>query len=84
MDGTAANFAELLDMVAKYDDAEYEDVVAKTINELKKESKDISFTAKTLDDLYAGPSVVVTIIVFAIFGIVLIGFIYMIAFSRKN
>ena len=39
--------------------------------------------AQTLDDLYSEPSKTVVIVVYCIFGAIVLGFIAMIAFSRK-
>ena len=56
----------------------YEDVVARTIEDEKLEVESL-----TLDDLYSEPSLVVTIVVYCIFGAIVLGFIAMIVFSRK-
>ncbi len=56
----------------------YEDVVARTIEDEKLEVESL-----TLDDLYSEPSPVVTIVVYCIFGAIVLGFIAMIVFSRK-
>lgn len=85
MDGTIVDFEEMLEMANKYTsgEKEYKDIVSETANELKKENKDIKFKAIKLEDLYKD-NTVVTIIVFVIFGLVVVGFIGLIAFSRKN
>ena len=70
---------ELFEIATDYaDNGEYEDVVASTIDD---ESLDVE--AITFDELYSEPSMVVTIIVYSIFGIIILGFILMIVFSRK-
>lgn len=70
---------ELFDIVEKYNkNGDYEDVVAKTIKEEKIEVK-----ALTLNDLYKEPSKTATIIVYSVFGLIVVGFIAMIIFSRK-
>lgn len=61
------------------EDGEYEDVVAATIRDLG-----IDVEALGLDDLYREPNQVVTIVVYCIFGLIVVGFIVMIAFSRKK
>ena len=70
---------ELFDIVSDYkENGGYEDVVANTIEE---ERFDVE--ALTLDDLYSEPSMVATIIVYCVFGAIVLGFIAMIVFSRK-
>lgn len=58
---------------------DYKDIVAETIKKLSL--KDDSMT---LEKIYAEPSKTVTIIVFCIFGAIVLGFGAMIIFSRKN
>lgn len=57
----------------------YEDLVAKEIKDSNFKVNSIS-----LDKLIAGPNKIVTIIVFCIFGAIVLGFGAMILFSRKN
>ena len=70
---------ELFEIVNDYtENREYEDVVKQTIDEEKFEVE-----SRTLDDLYSEPSPVVTIIVYCVFGAIVLGFVAMIVFSRK-
>lgn len=70
---------ELFEIANDYkENGEYEDVVQKTIDEEKFEVE-----SRTLDDLYSEPSTVVTVIVYCVFGAIVLGFIAMIVFSRK-
>ena len=70
---------ELFDIVNDYNEnGGYEDIVAQTIQDEK-----FDVEARTLDDLYSEPSMVATIIVYCVFGAIIIGFIAVIIFSRK-
>lgn len=70
---------ELFEIVEDYEkEGNYKDVVKKVMNNEKLEVK-----AQTLDDLYSEPSKTVVIVVYCIFGAIVLGFIAMIAFSRK-
>ncbi len=70
---------ELFEYAEEYaNEGGYEDVVAKTIKDENFEVKSL-----TLDDLYSEPSPVVTIIVYCVFGVIVLGFVAMIVFSRK-
>ena len=70
---------ELFETAEDYaNNEEYEDVVASTIEE---ENLDVEMV--TFEDLYAEPSPVVTIIVYSVFGLIILGFVAMIIFSRK-
>ena len=70
---------ELFDMAENYaSNGEYEDIVAKTISD-----KNMDVEAITFEDLYSEPNPVVTIIVYSVFGIIVLGFIAMIVFSRR-
>ena len=84
MDGTKADFDDLMTLATSFNEKDYEDVVSSTIKEMQKDNKDLELKAITLEDLYAGPNKTVTIIVFAVFGVIILGFIGMILFSRKN
>lgn len=75
----SGEWQELFTIANKYqEENNYEDVVAQVIKEEKLE-----VDTKTLNDLYKEPSKVVTIIVYSVFGIIVLGFIAMIVFSRK-
>ncbi len=70
---------ELFEIVEDYEkEGDYEDIVSKVISDEK-----LDVEAKTLNDLYSEPSKAVTIIVYCVFGAIVLGFIAMIAFSRK-
>lgn len=76
---SAGDWQDLFAIATDYqENGEYEDIVAKTI-------KDENFDVKslTLDDLYKEPSKVVTIVVYSVFGLIVLGFVAMIIFSRK-
>ena len=74
-----STWEELFDIVNDYkENGGYEDVVKSTIQEEKLEVE-----ALTLEDLYSEPSMVATIIVYCVFGAIVLGFIAMIVFSRK-
>ena len=60
------------------DDENYKDVVEESVKELNKEVKPM-----TLTELFPEPNKVVTIIVYSIFGLIVLGFAGMIIFSRK-
>lgn len=75
----SGTWEELFDYAEEYaNEGGYEDVVASTIEDFKLEVE-----ARTLDDLYSEPSMVATIIVYCVFGAIVLGFIAMIVFSRK-
>lgn len=63
---------------------DYKDVVLEVQNELKKENGNLDFETLDLNDLFPEPNKVVTIVVYGIFGIAILGFVGMIVFSRKN
>lgn len=68
---------------AYIDNEEYKDVVEQTANELKEEDSNISFEQKGLSDIFSEPNKLVTIIVYTVFGVIVLGFIAMMVFSRK-
>lgn len=79
MSGTKANFDKILNMARAYiDDEEYKDVVEET---LKEENIDVK--SLTLSELYSEPNKIVTIIVYSIFGVIVLGIAAMVLFSRK-
>ena len=57
----------------------YEDVVAATSREYG-----LDIEEELLDDLYREPSPIATIIVYCVFGVIVLGFIVMIFFSRRK
>lgn len=63
---------------------EYKDIVKEAMEELKQEDSNLKFTSMTLEDIFPEPNPVVNIIIYSVFGILVIGFIAMIAFSRKK
>ena len=82
LEGTKADFDEIIEKASKYlDDENYKDIVEETKKEVKKENKGISFTKTVLNPTI---SPIVNIIVFTTFGVLIIGFIYLIVFSRKK
>ena len=73
------DFEELFEIAKNYlENGEYIDKVQEEIKEENLEVKAVS-----LEDLLGGPSPVVTIIVYSIFGVVVLGFIALMVFSRK-
>ena len=85
--GVSASLAglnTLVEMANKYvDNDEYEDLVAKTINDMQKENKKLKFKSYTLEKLL-GPNKIGNIIVLSVFGVIVIGFAGMIILSRKK
>ncbi len=59
-------------------DEEYQDVVSETVEELNIKVKSL-----TLNDLFSEPNKAVTIVIYSIFGAIILGFGAMIIFSRK-
>lgn len=79
MNGNKADLDKVLNMARAYlEDENYSDVVKETILENKFDVK-----ALTLGELYSEPSKVVTIVIYSIFGIIVLGIAGMIIFSRK-
>lgn len=74
-------FNELLSIAESFEkeEEEYKDITALVAEEEKLEVKGVDFNT-----LYKKPSAVVTIIVYSIFGIIVLGVVGMILFSRKN
>ena len=71
---------ELFDIVSDYkENGGYEDVVAATSREYG-----LDIEEELLDDLYREPSPIATIIVYCVFGVIVLGFIVMIFFSRRK
>ena len=58
----------------------YQDLVKETETEMLKEDKDLKFES---NELIVEPNKTVTIVVYSVFGIIIIGFIAMMVFSRK-
>lgn len=77
--GTWEELFEFAENYASSDD--YEDIVANTRNNT---TLNLELEAMTLDDLYSEPNPIVTIIVYVVFGVIVLGFIGMIVFSRKK
>lgn len=76
---STGTWEELFDIARDYqDNGDYTDIVEEVDNELQ-----LDIEARTLDDLYSEPSMVATIIVYAVFGVIILGFVAMIVFSRK-
>lgn len=74
-----STYNNILNIAKSYiDNKDYQDVVEEATKELNLE-----FESLGLKDLFYEPSKVVSIVVFSIFGLVIIGFIGMIVFSRK-
>ncbi len=70
---------ELFTMAEEYLDSDtYTDVVADTIELENIDAQAISFT-----DLYSEPNQLAVIIVYCVFGLIIVGFIVMITVSRK-
>lgn len=76
----ATTFKEILNIAESYvGNNEYKDVV----EEVRREER-LEVVSNTLDDLFSKPNKVVTIIVYAVFGIALVGVIAMIMFGRRS
>ncbi len=84
MDGTKEDFDKVMSLAESFEEKDYEDVVAATTKEMTKENKDIKFKSITLEKLFGGTSKTVTYIVLGIFAAIVLGFVGMILFSRKN
>jgi len=77
--GGAATFIKMMDIAEDYlDDDNYKDVINETIKDLNIKVKGL-----LLEDIFSEPSKVVTIVVYSIFGAVVLGIVAMIVFSRK-
>lgn len=77
---TSADFEEVLGYAKDYlDSDDYKDIVKETIKELN-----IDVKAMKLEQLFSEPNKVVTVVVYSIFGIVVLGIVAMIFFSRKR
>lgn len=76
----ASTFREIMQIAEDYiDNEEYKDVV----EEVRRE-KNLKVVSYGLDDLFSKPNKTVTIIVYSIFGIAIIGIIALIMFGRHN
>ena len=85
MNPTLEELNSVISMANKYlnGEEEYTDIVSEQAAKLKKENRDLKFKALTIDQLY-GNNPVATYIVFGVFGVLVIGFVCLIVFSRKN
>ena len=78
-------FKSILNSAKEYiDDSEYEDIIEKAKDELLKETSGLKFKGLTIEELFPKPSKVVTIVVYSIFGVIVLGFGGMILFSIKR
>lgn len=78
--GGPADFNSVINMASTVADSkEYTDIVSETIKENQINAKSMN-----LEQLFPEPNKVVTIIVYVIFGVIVLGFGAMIIFSRKN
>ncbi|MCM1052753.1 MAG: hypothetical protein NC483_02080 [Ruminococcus sp.] len=78
--GSSTTYKRIIEIAEDFiDNDEYKDVVKEAINELS-----IEIEPTTLKDIFPEPNKVVTIIVYVIFGVAIIGFVSLIVFSRKN
>ena len=74
------DFTKMIDIAKSYTtDDDYQDVVDATVKELN-----INVKSMTLEQIFAEPNKVVTIVVYSIFGVIVIGIGAMILFSRKG
>ena len=70
---------ELFEIAQNYaDEGNYKDIVSQTISDEK-----LDVEMKTFNELYAEPNKAVIIVVYSIFGLIVLGFGAMIIFSRK-
>jgi len=75
-----STFKEIMEIANNYvDNSEYKDVV----DEVRKELN-LEVTKTTLDDLFSKPNKIVTIVVYSIFGLAVLGFASLIIFGRKH
>lgn len=79
-----SSYNEIMSIAENYvGEKEYKDIVKETANKMSKDNKDMKFDAKGLSDIFSEPNKVVTIVVYSIFGLIVVGFIAMMVFSRK-
>ncbi len=85
MSPNKADFDEILDKAQEYLNGtkKYKDEVKESVNELKKEDPDYKFSAVSFDVLYANNKFAMTIVL-GIFGLLIIGFLGMILFSKQK
>lgn len=77
---SAADLKKVFNLAESAKDSDdYEDIVSKEIKD-----SNLKVNSVSIEKLIAGPNKVVTIIVFGIFGAIVLGFGAMIIFSRKN
>lgn len=78
---SVADITKVLNLVDKYKNGEeeYHDIVAEEIKDSGIEAKSMS-----LSQVFPEPNKVVTIIVYCVFGVIVLGFGAMIIFSRKG
>ena len=81
MDGTRTDFEELMNKASAYLDKDYTDVVEEAKQTLKKEDKNISFSTSLVNRKI---STFTNVIVFGVFGILVVGFIWLVGFSGKK
>lgn len=76
----AADFKKVIEFALAEAEAEdYKDVVKETIKD-----KELNVKSMTIEQVFPEPNPVVTIVVYSVFGIIVLGFGAMILFSRKN
>ena len=77
----SSDFMEVMNLANGYlNSKKYQDLVKETETEMLKEDKDLKFES---NELIVEPNKTVTIVVYSVFGIIIIGFIAMMVFSRK-
>lgn len=74
---------EVLNYAKEIKEDEYKDIVEEAANELKS-TESLKFKALGLNDIFPEPNPIVNIIIYSVFGLLIIGFVCMIAFSRKK
>lgn len=75
---------EVLNYAKEIKEGEYKDIVEEAANELKSTESTLKFKALSLNDIFPEPNPIVNIVIYSIFGLLILGFIGMIAFSRKK
>ncbi len=76
----SSTFDSMISKAKSYiDNDEYEDIVKKTIKE-----EGLTPEALKISDIFSEPNKMVTIIIYVVFGLIILGFIGMIVFSRRK
>lgn len=78
------SYNKIMEIAESYvNNSEYKDLVSEVAKEMQDNNAGMKFESKELSDIFSEPNKVVTIVVYSIFGLIVIGFIAMMVFSRK-